>query len=353
MKELLGLGIQPDLLLCRTERKFDKKAKEKISLFCNTSLDSVILVENAKTIYEIPLKLNKQGILKQVFTHLNMNKNRNVNLKLWEDFLNKFNKLKNFVSVAIVGKYTNLSESYKSLNEALFHSGIFNNTRVEIKWVDSKKIENISKCEQILKKCDGILVPGGFGKDGTVGKINAIKISKKLKIPFLGICFGMQLAILESISNLRGYKNASSTEFGKTSIPVISMIHEWIKNKKIVKHDYKNLGGSMRLGSYTSILLKGSKIYSIYRKNKINERHRHRYEVNYNYKKQIEESGVILSGMSPDGNLVEIMERRDHPWFLGVQFHPELKSTPFKPHPIFNSYIKALLNNSYEKNKNI
>ena len=344
VKELLGLGIQPDLLLCRTERKFDNKAKEKISLFCNTSLDSVILVENAKTIYEIPLKLYKQGILKQVFTHLNMNKNRNVNLKLWEDFLDKFNKLKNFVSVAIVGKYTNLSESYKSLNEALFHSGIFNNTRVEIKWVDSKKIENISKCEQILKNCNGILVPGGFGKDGTVGKINAIKISKKLKIPFLGICFGMQLAILESISNLRGYKNASSTEFGKTSLPVISMIHEWIKNKKIVKHDYKNLGGSMRLGSYTSILLKNSKIYSIYRKNKINERHRHRYEVNYNYKKQIEKSGVVLSGMSPDGNLVEIMERRDHPWFLGVQFHPELKSTPFKPHPIFNSFIKELLN---------
>jgi len=344
VKELLGLGIQPDLLLCRTERKFDKKAKEKISLFCNTLLDSVILVENAKTIYEIPLKLYKQGILKQVFTHLNMNQNSNINLKLWEDFLDKFNKLKNFVSVAIVGKYTNLPESYKSLNEALFHSGIFNNTRVEIKWVDSKKIENISKCEETLKNCDGILVPGGFGKDGTAGKINAIKISKKLKIPFLGICFGMQLAILESISNLRGYENASSTEFGETSIPVISMIHEWIKNKQIVKHDYKNLGGSMRLGSYTSILLKGSKIYSIYRKNKINERHRHRYEVNYNYKKQIEKSGVILSGMSPDGNLVEIMERRDHPWFLGVQFHPELKSTPFKPHPIFNSFIKALLN---------
>ena len=343
VKELLGLGIQPDLLLCRTERKFDKKAKEKISLFCNTSLDSVILVENAKTIYEIPLKLHKQGILKQVFTHLNMNQNRNVNLKLWEDFLDKFNKLKNFVSVAIVGKYTNLSESYKSLNEALFHSGIFNNTRVEIKWVDSKKIENISKCEQILKNCDGILVPGGFGKDGTAGKINAIKISKKLKIPYLGICFGMQLAILESISNLKGYENASSTEFGKTSLPVISMIHEWIKNKKIIKLDLRNLGGSMRLGSYTSNLLRGSRIYSIYRKNKINERHRHRYEVNYNYKKQIERSGVVLSGMSPDGNLVEIMERDDHPWFIGVQFHPELKSTPFKPHPIFNSFIKALL----------
>ena len=343
VKELLGLGIQPDLLLCRTENKFDKKAKKKISLFCNTSLDSVILVENAKTIYEIPLKLYKQGILKQVFNHLNVNQDRNINLNLWEDFLDKFNKLKNYVSVAIVGKYTNLSESYKSLNEALFHSGIYNNTKVKIKWIDSKKIENISKCEQVLKNCDGILVPGGFGKDGTIGKINAIKISKKLKIPYLGICFGMQLAILESISNLKGYENASSTEFGKTSLPVISMIHEWIKNKKIIKPDLRNLGGSMRLGSYTSILLKGSRIYSIYRKNKINERHRHRYEVNYNYKKQIERSGVVLSGMSPDGNLVEIMERDDHPWFIGVQFHPELKSTPFKPHPIFNSFIKALL----------
>ncbi len=343
VKELLGLGIQPDLLLCRTENKFDNKAKKKISLFCNTSLDSVILVENAKTIYEIPLKLYKQGILKQVFNHLNVNQDRNINLNLWEDFLDKFNKLKNYVSVAIVGKYTNLSESYKSLNEALFHSGIFNNTKVKIKWIDSKKIENISKCEQVLKNCDGILVPGGFGKDGTIGKINAIKISKKLKIPYLGICFGMQLAILESISNLKGYENASSTEFGKTSLPVISMIHEWIKNKKIIKLDVRNLGGSMRLGSYTSNLLRGSKIYSIYRKNKINERHRHRYEVNYNYKKQIEKSGVVLSGMSPDGNLVEIMERDDHPWFIGVQFHPELKSTPFKPHPIFNSFIKALL----------
>ena len=344
VKELLGLGIQPDLLLCRTENKFDKKAKEKISLFCNTSLDSVILVENAKTIYEIPLKLYKQGILKQVFNHLNVYQDRNINLNLWEDFLDKFYKLKKYVSVAIVGKYTNLSESYKSLNEALFHSGIFNNTKVKIKWIDSKKIENISKCEQVLNKCDGILVPGGFGKDGTIGKINAIKVSKKLKIPYLGICFGMQLAILESISNLRGYENSSSTEFGQTSLPVISMIHEWIKNKKIIKPDVRNLGGSMRLGSYTSILLRGSRIYSIYRKNKINERHRHRYEVNYNYKKQIEKSGVVLSGMSPDGNLVEIMERNDHPWFIGVQFHPELKSTPFKPHPIFNSFIKALLN---------
>ncbi len=346
VKELLGLGIQPDLLLCRAEKKFKKNEKSKISLFCNISLDSVILIENAATIYEIPLKLNNQGLLKQLFKHFEIKNKKALNLKPWSDFLQKFNQLKSKVTVAIVGKYTNLSESYKSLNEALFHSGIYNNTKVEIKWVDSKKIEDIKKCEKELNECDGILVPGGFGKDGTLGKINAIKISKKNSIPYLGICFGMQLAILESIGNLEGYENASSTEFGKTSLPVISMIHEWKKNKKTFIHDINNLGGSMRLGSYTAILKRKSKVYNIYRKNKISERHRHRYEVNYNYKKQIEQSGVILSGMSPDGNLVEIIERIDHPWFLGVQFHPELKSTPFNPHPIFNSFINALLENS-------
>ncbi len=346
VKELLGLGIQPDLLLCRTERKFDKKARSKISLFCNISLDSVMLVENALTIYEVPLKLNNQGLLNQLFNHFEIKNKKKLSLKLWEDFLKKFYQLKSKVTVAVVGKYKNLSESYKSLNEALFHSGIYNNTKVEIKWIDSKKLDDISKCEKILNECNGILVPGGFGKDGTLGKINAIKVAKKNSIPFLGICFGMQLAILESISNLKGFEKASSTEFGITSLPVISMIHEWKKNKKIFTHDTKNLGGSMRLGSYASVLKKGSKVHRIYNKIKINERHRHRYEVNYNYKKAIEKSGVILSGLSPDGNLVEIMERNDHPWFLGVQFHPELKSTPFNPHPIFNSFIEAILKNS-------
>ena len=345
VKELLGLGIQPDLLLCRAERKFDNKARSKISLFCNLFLESVILIENASTIYEVPLKLFKQRILKQIFSHFGLPAKTNINLRLWEDFLDKFYKIKKSVKVAIVGKYTNLSESYKSLNEALFHSGIFHNTKVEIDWIDSKDIGDIKKCEKLLKGSNGILVPGGFGKDGTAGKLNAIKVAKKFKIPFLGICFGMQLAILESISNLKGFKNASSTEFGKTKLPIISMMHEWKKNNQTFKHDSNNLGGSMRLGSYTSILKRGSKIFSIYKKNKINERHRHRYEVNYNFKKEIEMSGVSLSGMSPDGNLVEIMERNDHPWFIGVQFHPELKSTPFKPHPIFNSYIKALLKN--------
>ena len=343
VKELLGLGIQPDLLLCRTEKVFDKEARRKISQFCNLSIDSVIMVENAKMIYEVPLKLYQQGILKQLYNHFRISKMRRVNLKPWRSFIKKFINLKDEVEVTIVGKYTNLSESYKSLNEALFHSGIKNNVKVKIRWIDSRVLKNFSKSKKILSSTHGILVPGGFGKDGSQGKENAIKVAKTMKIPFFGICFGMQLSILESVRNLKGYKKASSTEFGKTKLPIISMLHEWIKNKKTFKHDINNLGGSMRLGSYNSILKKNSKIFSIYGKKEIKERHRHRYEVNYNFIEIIEKSGISVTGMSPDGNLVEVVERNDHPWFIGVQFHPELKSTPFSPHPLFNSFINALV----------
>ena len=349
VKELLGLGIQPDILFCRTEKKFNKESRQKISLFCNISLDSVIMIENAKTIYEVPLKLYKEGTLKQIYSHFNIKKKNKIKLGLWETFLKKFNTLKQNVNVAIVGKYTNLSESYKSLNEALFHSGIYNNSTVNISWIDSRKLKTKKNTEKILKLFDGILVPGGFGKDGAEGKINAIKFAKLYKIPFLGICFGMQLAILESVRNLKGYENSSSTEFGQTKKPIISMMNEWQKNNKIFKQDKKNLGGSMRLGSYESILLKNTLIEKIYKKCKINERHRHRYEVNYNYLDVIKRSGVILSGLSPDKKLVEVMEIKNHPWFIGVQFHPELKSTPFKPHPIFNSFINALIKKKNQK----
>jgi len=349
VKELLGLGIQPDLLLCRTEKKFNDDAKKKISQFCNLSFESVVMVENVQTIYEVPLKLHEEGLHIQLFNHFNLKNHKNISLGLWKRFVKKFSNLLKSVDVAIVGKYTNLSESYKSLNEALLHSGIFNNTKVNISWIDSRELKNFSECKKILSNFNGILVPGGFGKNGSEGKINAIKFSKISKKPFLGICFGMQLAIIESIRHLNGFKNASSTEFGKTSKPVISMIHEWTKNKKIFKHDSKNLGGSMRLGSYESNLLKGTMIKSIYKKTRIHERHRHRYEVNYNFINDIKKSGIILSGFSPDGTLVEVIERFDHPWFLGVQFHPELKSTPFKPHEIFNSYISALITEKNER----
>ena len=224
------------------------------------------MVENAKSIYEVPLKLYNEGALKQIYSHFNIRKKNKIKLGLWEKFLKKFDQLNEVVSVAIVGKYTNLSESYKSLNEALFHSGIFNNSTVNISWIDSRKLKNEKITEKILKSFDGILVPGGFGKDGSEGKMYAINYAKLKKIPFLGICFGMQLAILESVRNLKGYEKSSSTEFGPTKIPVISMMNEWQKNNITFKQDLKNLGGSMRLGSYESILMKNSLIYNIYKK---------------------------------------------------------------------------------------
>ena len=350
VKELLGLGIQPDLLLCRTEKSFDDEARKKISQFCNLSFDSVIIVENANIIYEVPVKLNSQGILKQLYNHFNIKKIPKLNQKPWKSFVNKFSNLKNEVDVTIVGKYTNLSESYKSLNEALFHSGIKNNVKVNVKWLDSRLFDNYNKSKKILSNTNGILVPGGFGEDGSIGKENAIKVARKMKIPFLGICFGMQLCILESVKSLKGYEKASSTEFGNTTLPIISMLHEWTKDKKILKHDKQNLGGSMRLGAYVSKLKKESRIFKIYKKTEIKERHRHRYEVNYNFIDIIEKSGISVTGFSPDGKLVEIVERIDHPWFIGVQFHPELKSTPFNPHPIFNSFIDSLIKFKNEKN---
>ena len=350
VKELLGLGIQPDLLLCRTEKAFDDEARKKISQFCNLSFDSVIMVENANIIYEVPVKLNSQGILKQLYNHFDVKKIPKLNQKPWKSFINKFTNLKKEVDVTIVGKYTNLSESYKSLNEALFHSGIKNNIKVNVKWLDSRLFEDYNKSKKILSNTNGILIPGGFGKDGSIGKENAIRVARKMKIPFLGICFGMQLCIIESVKSLKGFEKASSTEFGNTTLPIISMLHEWTKDKKILKHDKQNLGGSMRLGAYVSKLKKNSRIFKIYKKTEIKERHRHRYEVNYNFIDIIEKSGISVTGFSPDGKLVEIVERIDHPWFIGVQFHPELKSTPFNPHPIFNSFIDALIKFKNEKN---
>ena len=279
-----------------------------------------------------------------------LKKSPKLNQKPWKSFINKFTNLKKDVDVTIVGKYTNLSESYKSLNEALFHSGIKNNIKVNVKWLDSRLFEDYNKSKKILSNTNGILIPGGFGKDGSIGKENAIRVARKMKIPFLGICFGMQLCIIESVKSLKGFEKASSTEFGNTSLPIISMLHEWTKDKKILKHDKQNLGGSMRLGAYVSKLKKKSRIFQIYKKTEIKERHRHRYEVNYNFIDIIEKSGISVTGFSPDGKLVEIVERIDHPWFIGVQFHPELKSTPFNPHPIFNSFIDALIKFKNEKN---
>jgi len=349
VKELLSVGIQPDLLICRTTENITKDSKQKISLFCNLPINSVVNSVDVDSIYEVPQSLYNEKIHTRIFDFFNINKKKKINLSKWNTFNKKISNVNQSVKIAIVGKYINLSESYKSLNEALFHSGVFNNVKVNLSWIDAVTLKNQSICKKFLSNYDGILVPGGFGERGALGKINAIKYSRLNKTPFLGICFGMQLAVIESARNIKGYEKASSTEFGKSELPIISLISEWTENSKIFKLDKSKKGGSMRLGSYQSVLTPKSRIYNIYKKKNIYERHRHRYEVNYEYLNILEKNGVVFSGMSPDMKLAEAMELKNHPWFLGVQFHPELKSTPFKPHPIFNSFIKKI--SQLSKNK--
>ncbi len=342
VKELLSVGIQPDLLVCRTIENISKDSKKKISLFCNIPIDSVVNSVDVDSIYEVPSSLFNEKIHLRIFDFFNLKYENKINLSKWNKFNKKIGKLNKTIKIAIVGKYVNLSESYKSLNEALFHSGVFNNVKVNLSWIDAVGLKDQSICKKNLSIYDGILVPGGFGERGALGKINAIKFSRLNKKPFLGICFGMQLAVIESARNIKGYEKASSTEFGKSDLPIIALISEWTENSKIYKLDKSKIGGSMRLGSYESVLLPNTRIFDIYKKKRISERHRHRYEVNYEYINILEKNGITFSGMSPDMKLAEAMEIKNHPWFLGVQFHPELKSTPFNPHPIFNSFIKKI-----------
>ena len=344
VKELLSSGIQPDILICRTTKKFDLESKKKISLFCNIPMESVIMAVDVKSIYEVPITLHAEKIDQRIFDYFGL-KNKKLDLYKWKNFNKKVKNINKHVSLAIVGKYLNLTESYKSLYEAIFHSSVYNNANVKVDWIDSVKIKDQDSCRKYLSNFNGILVPGGFGKRGVDGKILSINYAKNNQKPFLGICFGMQLAVIEAIRSVKGFEKSTSSEFSKRNNNVISFMDEWVDEKSIHKQDTKNYGGSMRLGSYDAILKKGSKIYSIYKKVKISERHRHRYEVNFNYKKIIESNGIVFSGISPDGKLAEVMEYNDHPWFIGVQYHPELKSTPFNPHPLFNSFVNALINN--------
>ena len=344
VKELLSSGIQPDILICRTTKKFDLESKKKISLFCNIPMESVIMAVDVKSIYEVPITLHAEKIDQRIFDYFGL-KNKKLDLYKWKNFNKKVKNINKQVSLAIVGKYLNLTESYKSLYEAIFHSSVYNNANVKVDWIDSVKIKDQDSCRKFLSNFNGILVPGGFGKRGVDGKILSINYAKNNQKPFLGICFGMQLAVIEAIRSVKGFEKSTSSEFSKRNNNVISFMDEWVDDKSIHKQDTKNYGGSMRLGSYDAILKKGSKIYSIYKKVKISERHRHRYEVNFNYKKIIESNGIVFSGISPDGKLAEVMEYKDHPWFIGVQYHPELKSTPFNPHPLFNSFVNALINN--------
>ena len=349
VKELRSIGIQPDVLLCRSEKRIDKSDIKKIAVFCNVSEKSVIQATDVKTIYEIPKIYMQNGFDTEVLASMNIKKPRKINLRKWNKVVHSVNNPKGQVNIGVIGKYVGLKDAYKSLSEALTHGGIANDISVKIHWIDSEKIKT-KKDTKLLKSMSGILIPGGFGKRGSEGKILAINYARTNKIPFFGICFGMQLAVIEAARNLAKIDNANSSELSNTKNPVIGLMTEWEKNdKKFLRDSNSEYGGTMRLGSYPAVLNKKSFSYKIYKTKKINERHRHRYEVNINYKEKLEQIGLNFSGISPDGLLPEIVEIKNHPWFIGVQFHPELKSRPFDPHPLFSSFIKASIKESKNK----
>ena len=337
VKELRTIGLQPNILLCRSERAIPKSDRQKIALFCNVAEDAVFEARDAETIYEVPLSYHKQGVDEQILKHFDLPIAKDVPLKNWQNVVAKIGKTTRTTHIAIVGKYTGLKDAYKSLIEAVYHAGIANDTQVELHWIDAR-LQDIKK----LKDVQGIIVPGGFGEEGVAGKMAAARYARENNVPYLGICFGMQMAVLEAARNLAGIKDASSTEFGPTPNPVVGLMTEWEKEGGKEKRSSKgDLGGTMRLGSYPCALKKGTLAHSIYGANTIKERHRHRYEVNANYIPKLEKIGMVFSGMSPDGKLPEIVEIPNHPWFVGVQFHPEFKSTIFNPHPLFSGFVGA------------
>ena len=345
VKELLGLGIQPDILLCRCEKEIPDDSKKKIALFCNIQENAVITAMDVNNIYSVPRNLHKEGLDNEVCNFYKL-KTKKPDLKKWQLIEKKIRNPDGNITIGLVGKYNTLTDSYKSLIEALTHGSISNNVKLNIKWLNSELFTKKNNLNG-LSNVDGILIPGGFGTRGIDGKINAACFARKNKIPFLGICLGMQIAIIEAARNLANLKDANSTEFSKTKNPVIGIMTEWNKkNKKITRKLNGNMGGTRRLGAYDCNLKKNSRIYHIYKKTKISERHRHRYEININYRKKLEKYGLDFSGMSPDGKLPEIVELKNHPWYIGVQFHPELKSRPFDPHPLFVSFIKAAVKRS-------
>ena len=346
VKELRSLGIQPNVLLCRADREIPVEERDKIALFCNVSKNNVIQAINAPTIYEVPINFMNEGLDKRVLEYFNLNCKKSLDLKMWKDVSESVLKSKEEVNINIVGKYTGLADAYKSLNEALSHGGIFNKVKVKINWIESEDL-TLANLDDKLSKSDGILVPGGFGKRGSEGKILAIKFARENNIPYFGICFGMQLAAIEAVRNILSIKDASSSEFGESSSSVVGLMTEWAKENQLEKRGIdSDMGGTMRLGAYDAIVSPNTRAFEIYGDKNISERHRHRYEVNNNYCEALKEKGVIFSAFSPDGLLPEIMEIPSHCWFVGVQFHPELKSKPFEPHPLFKSFIGAALKRS-------
>ena len=346
VKKLQEYGIQPDMLLCRSQIAIPENERKKIALFCNIKEENVIAALDVSNIYQVPLAYSKEGMDKAVCKYFKIDCPETTDLSRWENIVQTVKAPEGEVRIAVVGKYVKLLEAYKSLNEALNHGGIANKYKVKIKWIDSEELEK-GNVEDWLSDVSGILVPGGFGSRGTQGKIEAVKYAREHKIPFLGICFGMQMAVIETMRNVLNIKNANTTELDENCEAVVGLMTEWDKDgAKEIRHKDGDLGGTMRLGAYDSILKEGSKVAEIYQTTEINERHRHRYEVNIKYKNQLAQGGMLITGTSPDGKLPEIVERPDHPWFIGVQYHPELKSKPFAPHPLFVSFVKASIEQS-------
>jgi CTP synthase len=345
VKELQSLGIQPDIVVCRSEMEIPAESRRKIALFCNVKPENVVQALDVDTIYQVPVAYHEQGLDTQVMRHFGLDA-KEPDLARWKGIVHRVRQPEGEVSIAIVGKYMNLRDSYKSLAEALTHGGIANNVRVKLDWIDSVIFEQ-EDAVQHLEHVHGILVPGGFGERGTEGKISAAQFARERDVPYFGICFGMQMAVIEATRHLVGIKNASSTEFGPTSEPVVGLLTEWMRGNEIERRNAEDdLGGTMRLGAYEAKLAPGSRVAEIYGSTTISERHRHRFEVNPAYVERLEREGMIFSGMSPDGTLPEIIEIPEHPWFIGVQYHPELKSKPFEPHPLFTSFVKAAVEQS-------
>ena len=348
VRELTSLGIQPDVLLCRCEHELPESDRAKIAAFCNVRKEAVIPALDAKSIYDVPMQYHNEGLDFEVLRAFGIHDAPQPDMTRWIDIADRHHNPEGEVTIGVVGKYVGLQDAYKSLNEALVHGGFANRVKVNVKWLDAELFEgNEAELASLLEPMHAILVPGAFGERGAEGKIASIRFARERNVPFFGICFGMQMACVETARNLAGVTGASSTEFGPTSEPVVGIISEWMGEEGLQKREADgDLGGTMRLGAYDARLDGNSHAAAIYGGTAISERHRHRYEVNTGYKKTLESHGLNFSGMSPDGELPEIVERPDHPWFIGVQFHPELKSRPFDPHPLFASFVKAALDQS-------
>jgi len=348
VREIASLGVQPEVLLCRCDRPLPDSEREKIALFCNVRKSAVIPALDARNIYDVPLQYHEAGLDDEVLYAFGITDAPRPNVARWAEIMDRIDHYDSEVTIGVVGKYVGLPDAYKSLREALVHGGIANRAKVNIQWLDAEMFEHPdAKLAEELEPLHGILVPGGFGERGSEGKIASVRFARERNVPFFGICLGMQMACIEAARNQAGIQEASTTEFGETSEPIVGLITEWMSPEGLQERAAGgDLGGTMRLGAYPAKLDGNSVVRGLYGQDEISERHRHRYEVNIHYKDALEKEGLVFSGMSPDGRLPEIVERPDHPWFIGVQFHPELKSRPFKPHPLFAGFIEAAVKQS-------